>query len=641
MPIKSLLYNQRTWIVLLLKVAITLSAFLAAFAIRFDLSIPAEYWPRITSLILPLLAIKIAVFWNIGLFRGWWRYASMSDLVQLFKGNLYASILFALYAGPVYRFEHVPRSVLVLDGLLSFVFAGGVRFATRAFRENYFPMLTGSRPDTCRVLIVGAGEGGRMIARELRANARFKMQLVGFVDDNPRKRNAIFQGGAVLGTTKDLALITQRYSVDEIIIAIPSATGMQVRAIVEQCRQAAVIFKILPDVGELISGRMSLQQVREVDLKDLLGRDAISLDKAKISNYLQGKRVLVTGAGGSIGSEICRQVANFGPDKLVLFENAETPLFHIEQELSTAYPDIHIVPIIGDVRHRSRVASIFDEQLPEVVFHAAAYKHVPMMELNPAEAVNNNINGSRIVADAAHAVGVDTFVMISTDKAVRPTNVMGASKRISELYVQALSEESKTRFVTTRFGNVLGSNGSVIPTFQEQIKAGGPVTVTDPEVTRFFMTIAEAAQLVLQAGCMGQGGEIFLFDMGEPVRIVTLAEELIRLSGLQPYDDIEIVFTGLRPGEKLHEALLLAEEGTLPTHHEKICIARSSVPSRAMLVAEIDKLVIVAKNLDFDAVKDGLCRLVPEYSPLAARPRAKIIPHPAILYNQNVGSLDG
>jgi FlaA1/EpsC-like NDP-sugar epimerase len=628
--LSSLLINNRIWIILLLKVAITLGSFLAAFAIRFDLSIPAEYWPRILSLLPPLLAVKIIVFWHMGLFRGWWRYVSMSDLIQLFKGNLFASLVFALYVALVYRMEHVPRSVLIIDGVFSFLFAGGVRFATRAFRENHFPMFNGNNSDAIRVLVVGAGEGGRMIAREIRANARFKMALIGFVDDDPRKRNVIFHGAAVLGSTKDLGPLIVRHRVAEIIIAIPAATGAQIRAIVDQCRLASVTFKILPDVEEMISGRMSLQQIREVDLKDLLGRETISLDKARISNYLQGKRVLVTGAGGSIGSELCRQVACFKPDKLILFENAETPLFHIEQDLKVNFPEIHIVPIIGDVRHRSRVVSIFDEQLPQVVFHAAAYKHVPMMELNPAEAVNNNINGSRIVADAAHTFGVDTFVLVSTDKAVRPTNVMGASKRISELYIQSLSTESKTRFVTTRFGNVLGSNGSVIPTFQEQIKAGGPITVTDPEVTRFFMTIAEAAQLVLQAGCMGQGGEIFLFDMGEPVRIVTLAEELIRLSGLRPYEDIEITFTGLRPGEKLYEELLLAEEGTLPTHHEKICIAKSSIPPRPMLVAEIDKLVAAAKNLDYGLVKAGLRKLVPEYSSDAKRPRAKIIPHPAV-----------
>jgi FlaA1/EpsC-like NDP-sugar epimerase len=372
-----------------------------------------------------------------------------------------------------------------------------------------------------------------------------------------------------------------------------------------------------------------LHQIREVDLNDLLGRDTISLDQAQIRNYLQGKRVLVTGAGGSIGSEICRQLARFKPNKLILFENAETPLFHIEQELARLAPDVHIVPVIGDVRNRSRVQGIFDTQMPQVVFHAAAYKHVPMMEANPAEAINNNVQGTRLVADAAEAVGVETFVLISTDKAVRPTNVMGATKRVAELYVQSLAAASKTRFVTTRFGNVLGSNGSVVLTFQQQIKAGGPVTVTHPEVTRFFMTIAEAAQLVLQAGSMGRGGEIFLFDMGEPVAIVHLAQELIRLSGLRPHEDIEIVYTGLRPGEKLYEELLLADEGTLPTHHEKICVAAAAQRNVGNINQRLDLLVQAAKNLDKELMHSELQNLVQEYTPpaVAAGARAaKVIP---------------
>ena len=370
-----------------------------------------------------------------------------------------------------------------------------------------------------------------------------------------------------------------------------------------------------PGVGELIDGRVTVQQIRQVDLNDLLGREAIHLDNQDIRNYIADKRVLVTGAGGSIGSEICRQVVQHNPAKLILFENSETPLFIIEQELTKRYKSIPIVPVIGDVRNRSRVNVIFDQQQPEVVFHAAAYKHVPLMEMNPAEAVNNNIQGTLLLADAADYYGVEKFIFVSTDKAVRPTNVMGTTKRIAEMYVQSLNKKSKTRFVTTRFGNVLGSNGSVIPTFQQQIAEGGPVTVTDPEVTRFFMTIPEAAQLVLQAGSMGQGGEVYLFDMGEPVKIKTLAEEMIRLSGLIPYEDIDIVYIGLRPGEKLYEELLLGDEGILPTLHKKICIAQSVTPPHDQLLAQIVELVGNAKILDYRAVGRGLKQLVPEYTP--------------------------
>ena len=360
----------------------------------------------------------------------------------------------------------------------------------------------------------------------------------------------------------------------------------------------------------------------------MLGREPIALDNGLISNYLQDKRVLITGAGGSIGSEICRQVAGFNPQKIILFENGETPLFLIEQELNLHYAQVKIVPIIGDVRNRSRVNAIFDEQMPQVVFHAAAYKHVPMMEKNPAEAVNNNVHGTKLVADAADCFGVEKFVMVSTDKAVRPTNVMGTSKRIAELYVQSLNSQSKTNFVTTRFGNVLGSNGSVVPTFKAQIEAGGPITVTHPEVTRFFMTIPEATQLVMQAGSMGNGGEIYLFDMGEPVKITSLAEKLILLSGLKLNEDIEIVYTGLRPGEKLYEELLLGDEGVLPTKHPKICIAQSVAPPHEQLNLSIDALVADAKALDLIGVRDKLLSIVPEYTPTTNKPLANVIKRP-------------
>jgi FlaA1/EpsC-like NDP-sugar epimerase len=365
---------------------------------------------------------------------------------------------------------------------------------------------------------------------------------------------------------------------------------------------------------EMLSGAVS-GHVRDIQLEDLLGREPAVLQKDKISRYLKGKRVLITGAGGSIGSELCRQASQFGPACLVLFDNAETPLFNVEQEISKHFPDIPLRAIIGDVRDRDRVNSVFDEVLPEVVFHAAAYKHVPMMEHNPAEAVNNNIYGSKVLADAADAFGVQHFVMVSTDKAVNPTNVMGATKRTAEMYVQSLAKSSKTHFVTVRFGNVLGSNGSVIPTFKEQIANGGPVTVTDPEITRFFMTIPEASQLVLQAGSMGRGGEIFLLDMGEPVKIVKLAEDLIRLSGLKPHEDIKIEYTGLRPGEKLYEELLLAGEDVSATTHEMICVAKSERFDREVLTQQLETLFASAKAMELRKVVLLLQQIVPEFKP--------------------------
>lgn len=622
-------YRKRFYVILILTSIIVVGSLILAYAFRFDFSIPNQYWARIVTLIPIVLAVKLTLYWHYGCFRGWWRYVSMPDLVQLVKANLIASLIFVVYAVAVYRLDLIPRTVLLLDGVLCFMFLGGVRFATRAFREHYLPIRKGTELKQTRVLVVGAGDAGQLIAREIRSNQQLDLGVIGFLDDDPVKRRGTFQGVAVLGGCDQLSHVVISSQVDEVIIALPSATGLQIKTIVKYCQEAEVKYRILPGVGELIDGRVSIQNVRDVDLDDLLGREPIHLDEAQISNYLKDKRVLVTGAGGSIGSEICRQVSRFQPKKLVLFENAETPLFQIEQELYKRFPDLAIVPIIGDVRNRSRVNVIFDEQMPQVVFHAAAYKHVPMMENNPAEAVSNNVNGTKLVADAADYFNVEKFVMISTDKAVRPTNVMGSTKRIAELYVQSLNNRSKTNFVTTRFGNVLGSNGSVIPTFKEQIAKGGPVTVTHPDVTRFFMTIPEATQLVLQAGSMGNGGEIYLFDMGESVKIQSLAEELIKLSGFQPFEDIDIVYIGLRPGEKLYEELLLDDEGVLPTPHNKICVARSAPPSHELLVRDIQSLVSDAKDLDLDGVRKKLKTLVPEYVATDNRTTAKVILHPS------------
>lgn len=607
------LVKQRVWCITVVQIIIIVSSLALAFSFRFDWRIPAAYHPTLLSLVPVLLALKLAIFWHMGLFKGWWRYVSMADLIVIFKANVFASLGLILYVVFVHRMENIPRSVLALDFIFCFLLTGGVRFVTRAFRENYFPMPLSKRQERTRVLVVGAGDAGQMIAREIRQNPRLSLEVVGFVDDDPQKKGERFQGVPVLGRQEKIDGICQRQGIDEVIIAIPSATGKEIRQVVERCLAAKVKFKTLPGVGDLIDGRVSVQNIREVSLDDLLGREPVRLEVEKIRGYLAGKRVLVTGAGGSIGSEICRQVARFGPKKIILFDNAETPLFFIEQELLKSAPDIRLVPIIGDIRYRARVEAIFDEFMPEVVFHAAAYKHVPMMEHNPAEAANNNVRGTKVLADAADAFGAKHFVMISTDKAVNPTNVMGASKRAAELYVQTLSRRSKTHFVTVRFGNVLGSNGSVVPIFKEQIRHGGPVTVTHPEVTRYFMTIPEATQLVLQAGSMGRGGEIFLLDMGEPVRIVKLAEELIRLSGLRPYEDIDIAFTGLRPGEKLYEELLLDGEGIVPTSHGKIMVANSAPCDEQMLNQRLEELFLAARTMDLTGTVDLLHKIVPEF----------------------------
>jgi len=606
----------------ILTIAINLSAIagalVLAFLVRYDFKFEVFPMQAFWRMLPAVLLIKVVVFWYYGLFRGWWRYVSMADLIAITKANALSSVLVVMYAVFAFRLESIARTVLFLDGLFCFLLVAGIRFSIRVFRERS-PRLREGRSRKTRLLIVGAGNAGQMIVRELQMNRKLPYHAIGFVDDDTSKLKNRFLGLPVLGTCADIPELCRKHRIEEVVIAIPSAGGKQIKAIVERCQRANVAYKTLPSVGGLLDGSVSIEQIKDVSLDDLLGRDPVRLDTQKISAYLRDKRVLITGAGGSIGSELCRQVARFSPEKLILFENGETPLFSIEQELRDKYPKLRIYPIIGDIRYRARVEAIFDEFLPEVVFHAAAYKHVPMMEFNPAEAVNNNVRGTQVVAQAAHMFKAEHFVMVSTDKAVNPTNIMGTTKRAAEKLVQALARRSRTRFVTVRFGNVLGSNGSVIPTFQEQIRSGGPITVTHKNITRYFMTIPEAAQLVLQAGSMGEGGEIYLLDMGEPVKILHLAEELIRLSGKEPYEDIDITFTGLRPGEKLYEELLLDGEGVKPTTHEKICVARSVQEDETTLQGQLDELFDSARKMDLGRTVEVLSEIVPEYKPAVHR----------------------
>lgn len=604
------------WFILLFEISLIFSSMLLAFLLRFDMQMAPAVWNLFLDFLPPLLLIKITVFWRMGLNHGWWRYVSLDDVIHILKANVIASLLFLSYLVISFNMHGIPRSVLILDFTLCFLFACGIRIVTRAYRENYLGMKGAKPGNFARILVVGAGNAGQMIVREVRQNPSLGKIAVGYIDDDKSKISRRFQGVEVLGTQKDIAAVCRKEKVDEIIIAIPSASGGKISSIVARCREAGIGFKTLPGVGELIDGTVTLEKARDVDLDDLLGRKPVRLEFDSIRDFLDGKRVLVTGAAGSIGSEICRQVARFAPAMMVLFENAETPLFDIERELAERFPSLKSVAVIGDVQDRARVEPVFEQFLPEVVFHAAAYKHVPMMESNPAAAVRNNVHGTRVVADAAHAFGVRSFVMISTDKAVNPTSVMGATKRVAELYVQNFARYSRTRFVTVRFGNVLGSNGSVVPIFREQIRKGGPVKVTHPDIIRYFMTIPEAAQLVLQAGSMGKGGEIFILDMGEPVKIVDLAEELIRLSGLRPYEDINIVFTGLRPGEKLFEELLLAGEGIQPTSHVKIKVAKATYFDWNTLNRKIEDLYKAADDAQPEELTCALEEIVPEYGPL-------------------------
>lgn len=604
--------SLRRFLVFVADIVLMVLAFFLAFFLRFDFAMDSTERELFFHGLFVVLAIKPLFFVSSGMYRSMWRYASLQDGISIGKvvtlSTLMTSFVLILTQGT----QAMPRSIYLLDWFLLFAFVTAARLLWRVYREIYVMPRKGVGH---RTLIIGAGDAGNLLLKEIRKQSASPYNVVAFVDDDKEKRGRRLAGVPVLGGLAELGDIISEHSITEVIIAIPSASSEVIKRVVACCRESRICFKTLPRIHDLIDGKISISQVKEVEIEDLLGRDPVMLEFEGIRSYLAGKRVMVTGAGGSIGSEICRQVAGFSPAKLLLFESAETPLYHIEKELIAQFPEIRIVPVIGDVRNLGRVESIFDEFLPQVVFHAAAYKHVPMMEYNPAEAITNNVGGTRVLADVAHRFGVNNFVMISTDKAVNPTNIMGATKRTAEIYVQSLAKSSKTNFTTVRFGNVLGSNGSVIPLFREQIKKGGPVTVTDPQIIRYFMTIPEACQLVLQAGCIGQGGEIFVLDMGEPVRIVDLAEQLIRLSGFTPHEDIEIIFTGLRPGEKLFEELLIEGEGARPTRHGKIRVLQSLEQDLCAVEERLNVLLDKARNNDVVDLVRCLQQIVPEFSP--------------------------
>ena len=606
------MFRAKRILVFFLDVALIAASLCFSFLLRFDFSFPDAHWdPFFQGLAVALIA-KPAVFAASGIYGNIWRYASLQDAHQIFKAVTFSSLVSVLvlvfFKGPIL----LPRSIYLLDWFILFALVVGSRLIWRVHREMRF---IPSRRKGKRTLIIGAGDAGNLLLKEIRKQASSPYNVVGFVDDDAEKRGLCLSGVRVLGGTERLRALVRTHRVEEVIFAIPSGDSALMRRIIADCKRAKARFKTLPGITAIIDGKVSVSQIKTVDIEDLLGRDPVVLDQTAIRHYLTDKRVLVTGAAGSIGSEICRQVARFNPAKIVLFDNAETPLFFVEKELAASCPDLRIIPVVGDVKNRERVEAIFDEFCPEVVFHAAAYKHVALMEYNPAEAVLNNIKGSRVVADAAHKFKVKNFVMVSTDKAVNPTNIMGATKRSAEIYVQALAATSKTKFTTVRFGNVLGSNGSVIPLFKEQIGQGGPVTVTDKDVVRYFMTIPEASQLVLQAGCIGKGGEIFVLDMGAPVSILSLAEELIRLSGLVPYKDIDILFTGLKPGEKLFEELLIDGEGIKPTTHKKIRVLAPVEIDLRRVSAALDELFALARKSEITEVLQMLKELVPEFAP--------------------------
>jgi FlaA1/EpsC-like NDP-sugar epimerase len=502
------------------------------------------------------------------------------------------------------------EGVLVLDFFAAVIVLSGLRMLVRLYHEEFFSETRGTAR---RYLIVGAGNAGEALLREMHRRKDAQYDVIGFIDDDPHKQGMSIHGITVLGTVEQLPAVCKKQNIDEIAIAIPSATRKQLRHVVQICQGTKLKFSTVPSLTDIASGKLQVSQMRNVDINDLLGRDVVQLDLSKIEAFLKDKVIFVTGAGGSIGSEMCRQICGFGPKRLLLVEQAENPLFFIERELRKSFPDVPMGAVICDIGDKVRVDELFARHQPQVVVHAAAHKHVPLMEANPGEAIKNNVVGTRNIANAADANGATDFVMISTDKAVNPTSIMGSSKRIAEMYIQDLNNTSDTHFITVRFGNVLGSNGSVVPIFKKQIANGGPVTVTHPEMTRYFMTIPEASQLVLQAATMGEGGEIFLLDMGEPVKIVDLARELITLSGFRPGEDIEIEFSGLRPGEKLFEELSIAGEDMIPTDHPKIAIWKTITKERDVLRAQIGKIVEIAPCQDRPKIVSAIKELIPEF----------------------------
>ena len=581
--------------------------------LRFE-GLPEAYLSAIVAQMPIAIFLVLACAVVFKLYSRIWKYAGSSELLAVSASTVVADVLWYAYGRIIGNV--LPLSIYAITGILLLLFIGGSRLAIRVY--NYIfskPSVRaqfGADKKVCRVLIVGAGDAGAVIAREIQRYHNDGREVVGFIDDDKDKINKQMFGVKVLGDRFSMKENVVRYDVDEIIIAMPSVKGDDIRQIIEIAQRTKCKVKILPGVYEIINGNASVSKLREVQIEDLLGRKPVKLDNTAVSAYIKDKIVLVTGAGGSIGSEICRQVAKMQPAKMLLLGKGENSIYEIHQELLSTYPELEKVPIIADVRDRQRISEIMDQYQPQVVFHAAAHKHVPLMEYQPIESVKNNVLGTKTVAEEASAHNVETFVMISTDKAVNPTSVMGCTKRVAEMYVQSMNAVSDTRFVAVRFGNVLGSRGSVIPLFKKQIAKGGPVTVTHPDMKRYFMTIPEASQLVLQAGAMAKGGEVFVLDMGEPVKICNLAKDLISLSGLTPGVDIEIKYTGLRPGEKLFEELLSAEDGTDTTAHEKIFTARIKEVDKAQMDKNVEYLLSRTKDED---VVEALKKVVPTYTP--------------------------
>ena len=585
-------------------------AWLGAYWLRFNLSsVPPEYLQQATQLLPYIILIQGGTYWLFGLYRGIWRFASLPDVLRILKAVLVGVALNALVLFLLPRGLQVPRSIFILYGLLLGGLLGGSRFSYRWLKDHRCWVRHGKR-----VLLVGAGEPGEAVVRSMQRDANKQYHPILFVDDDAKKHGQEIQGIRVIGFSKDIPLLVKQFAIELIIIALPSAKSYVIQRVVEYCETTKVPFQIIPEWHELTSGKLSIATLRNVLLEDLLGREPVSLDWQSIHQGLLAKTVLVTGGGGSIGSELCRQIALIKPERLIILEQSEFNLYKLTLELTQDFPQLAFYGYLGDVNDVALVGRLLDKYRPDVIFHAAAYKHVPLLENQIRSAVYNNILGTQVIAQAAAAYEVPIFVQISTDKVVNPTNIMGATKRVAELLCQNFNSHSQTKFITVRFGNVLGSAGSVVPLFRQQLERGGPITVTHPDITRFFMTIPEAAQLILQSTVMAKGGEIFVLDMGEPIKISFLAEQLIRLSGKQPGNDIKIIYTGLRPGEKLHEELFHEQEELIATNHQKILQASYREIDWVLLNQILDDMKQACGDYAEEDLYRLLTALVPEYN---------------------------
>jgi len=624
-----IIISRNLFVILLLDIFLLFCSIYSSFLIRFDFVIPEPFWNSFISILPYFLCIKLICFYFFDLYRGMWRYTSLNDLMNIVKASTTATICIILLILYIHRFEKFSRSVFILDWCLTIFFIAGLRVFTRlcfaqftetiGFKEIKDAVLKVFRLNRKKgrgVLIIGAGDCGEMICREFHENASIQSHVIGFLDDDISKKGRKIHGIPVLGKINDLDRIVEFTGAEEVVIAIPSASAKRMRQIVATCKEVDINFKTVPDMGELIDGKIKVSAIRNVEYRDLLGRKPVHLDKFEIGKYLGNKNVFVTGAAGSIGAGLCRQICRYAPKRIILFERAESPLYELDLELTKSFPKIKVIPVLGDIQNKGELKKTFELLTPNIIFHAAAYKHVPMLEQYPWKAVENNIFGTRNLMEIADQFNCEKFVFVSTDKAVNPFNIMGASKRITEMIVQnqGVSEQSDTDFITVRFGNVIGSVGSVIPLFKRQIKEGGPVTVTHPEIIRYFMMIPEACQLILQAGAMGTGGEIFILEMGKPVKIDNMARDLIKFSGFEPDVDIKIEYTGLRPGEKLYEELMTDQENVIPTSHDKILVLNSRQVDMSVLKNRLDQLKEESIKRNSDNIKKLFKKIVPEYN---------------------------